>query len=239
MVRALGSWCETVLELLFPPRCQVCGTPDGFPLCEGCARQLRRIVPPVCQVCGRPLRGPEALVFTCVPCRRPGPIARLRAYGIYDGQLREAVHAFKFRKKAALATPLGHLLAEVVREDPVLSSADAIVPVPLHPRREAERGFNQADELGQVVSRVTGLRLVRGLVRVRPTAPQFELDEAERRRNVRGAFAVRAGVLGLRVLLVDDVVTTGSTLRECARALRRAGSPEVLAAVVAMTVRDP
>jgi ComF family protein len=179
------------------------------------------------------------LVFTCMPCRAKRPLLRVRAFGRYDGRLREAIHALKYGKHLALADPLGTALAHVVSGDPVLRTADVLVPVPLHPGRWSERGFNQAEELGRVAARRTGIPFRRLVVRMRPTVPQTELDEEERRRNVRGAFAVSGTAAGLRVLLVDDVVTTGSTLRECARALRRAGARDVYAAVVAMTVRDP
>lgn len=153
--------------------------------------------------------------------------------------MRDALHALKYRGRVALADPLGQALAEVVREDPILSAADALVPVPLHPRREAERGFNQSEELAKVVARQTGIPLLRTLVRVRPTAPQVGLPEVERRGNVRGAFAVRGPVRALRVLLVDDVITTGSTLAECARTIRGAGGEVVGAVTVAMALRDP
>lgn len=235
----LGPWTRALLDLLFPPRCQVCGAPDEFPLCRACWQGFPRIEPPVCPVCGRPLVGPPDLVFTCMPCRRKRPLIRVRAFGRYDGRLREAIHALKYGRNLALADPLGTALAQVVCGDPVLRTADALVPVPLHPRRWSERGFNQAEELARVAARRTGIPLRHLVVRVRPTVPQTELDEEERRRNVRGAFAVRGAATGLRVIVVDDVVTTGSTLRECARALRRAGARDVSAAVVALAVRDP
>lgn len=230
----LRPWWQAVLDLLFPPRCQVCGAPDGFPLCGKCWRSFPRLSAPVCQVCGRPLRGPPDLVFTCVRCRHRRDPVRVRAFGRYEGRLRDAVHALKYRGRLALAEPLGRGLAEVVAADPVLSSADAAVPVPLHPRRHARRGFNQAEEL----ARYLGRPVRTALVRVRDTPSQTELDEDERRRNVRGAFAVRGSVRGLRVVLVDDVVTTGSTLAECAAVLRAAGAAHVGAVAVAMALPE-
>ncbi len=238
LLERLRPWVETVLGLWFPPRCPVCGAAGTFPLCPDCLRRFPRIHPPTCQGCGRPLRGPADLVFTCVPCRRRRSPVRVRAYGLYEGTLREAVHALKYRGRIALAEPLGGALAEAVRGDPLLTAADVLVPVPLHPRREAERGFNQSEELARALARRARIPLLRALARVRPTVPQVDLPEAERRRNVRGAFAVRLAVGGLRVVLVDDVVTTGSTLAECARTLRRAGVEVVGAVVVAMAVRD-
>ncbi len=190
-------------------------------------------------MCGRPLRGPPDLAFTCVPCRHRRDPLRVRAFGRYEGALREAVHALKYRGKLGLVEPLGWGLAEVVAQEPRLCGVDAVVPVPLHPRREAQRGFNQAEELARVVSARLGRPVRRALVRVRDTPSQTELDEEQRRRNVREAFAVRGRVGGLRLLLVDDVVTTGSTLGECAAVLRRAGAEDVCAVAVAMVVPDP
>lgn len=238
LAEAVRPWVQAVLDLLFPPRCQVCGAPDQFPLCRDCWSGFPRLAPPVCETCGRPLRGPPDLRFTCVPCRNRRNRLRVRAFGRYEGRLREAVHALKYRDKLALSEPLGAALVEVVQPDPVLSAADAVVPVPLHPRRQAARGFNQAEEVARALGGAIGKPVLRALVRVRDTPSQTELDEGERRRNVRGAFRACADVRGLRLLLVDDVVTTGSTVAECARTLRAAGAAEVAAAAVAMAVPE-
>lgn len=236
LARVLRPWWLAGVDLLFPPRCQVCGRAGTFPLCEGCWLGFPRIERPVCQVCGRPLRGPRELVFVCVPCRHRRNPVRVRAFGRYDGRLRDAVHALKYRGRLALADPLGRALAQLLAQDARAATADALVPVPLHPRREAQRGFNQAEELARAVGRYLQRPTRRVLVRVRDTPSQTELDEDERRRNVRGAFAVRESVRGLRLVLVDDVVTTGSTLAECAAVLRAAGAAEVLGVALAMAL---
>jgi ComF family protein len=238
LARRLLPWWQAAADLLFPPRCQVCGRPDAFPLCGPCWLSFPRIRPPVCEVCGRPLRGPPDLRFVCVPCRHRRQGLRVRAFGRYEGPLREAVHALKYKGRLALAQPLGRALAEVVWTDEALGRADVLVPVPLHPRREAQRGFNQSEELARVLARCTGLPVHRALRRVRDTPSQTELGEDERRRNVRGAFEARGCVRGLRVVLVDDVVTTGSTLSECATVLRAAGAAEVCAVAVARAGGD-
>ncbi len=238
VARAVCAWREAVLDLLYPPRCQVCGGGGQFPLCRECWCSFPRIEPPVCRVCGKPLRGPPELAFTCPGCRRVREALRVRAFGRYEGRLRDAVAALKYRDKLALAQPLGTALAELVRQDPVLSVAEVVVPVPLHPRRQARRGFNQAEELARVVCRGIRRPLRRALVRVRDTPSQTELAQEDRRRNVKDAFAAREEVRGLRVLLVDDVVTTGSTVRECARALAGAGATAVGVAAVAMALPE-
>ncbi len=144
--------------------------------------------------------------------------------------MREAVHALKFGGKTALANPLGDLMAEAGPAVLPVEVVDCLVPVPLHPTREAERGFNQSMLLARRVSRRWGIPVrPRALRRQRFTRPQTDLDADERRRNVRGAFALsrRAAVDGRHVLLIDDVFTTGATVSECARVLLDAGAATV------------
>ncbi len=155
----------------------------------------------------------------------------------YDGVTRRAIHALKFRQWRSLAPLLGELLAETLRLRPI--QAEVVVPVPLSPRRERSRGFNQSALLAQELLRrdaMNGARLEPlALRRTRDTRPQFTLGASERAANVRDAFVcdVPASVEGRRVVLVDDVCTTGATLEECARALRDGGAALVMAAVVA------
>jgi ComF family protein len=194
-----------------------------------------------CPGCARIFAGLPADT-RCEECRRtPPPFEWVRAVGAYRDGLRAAVHALKFRGRVAVAAPLGALLAErgaalvgLTAADP--APIDAVVPVPLHPARLAERGFNQAELLAAPCARAWGRPLVTGaLVRTRPTRPQTELDAAERGANVAGAFAVRrpAALAGRRVLLVDDVLTTGATARAAARALREGGAAAVGVLVLA------
>ncbi|MDR7507537.1 MAG: ComF family protein, partial [Armatimonadota bacterium] len=200
-----------LLDLLFPAVCSVCREAGEYPLCSRCRAAFRLIRPPVCQRCGRPLRGPPDLVFTCIPCRHRRTYFRCaRARGIYDGPLRDAVCALKFGRCRAMARPLGEMVAEVVGSDPRME-ADVVVPVPLHRRRLRERGFNQAELLAVEAGRLLGLPVrSSALTRVRESPPQVGLGRDERRANVRGAFAAGDGVAGVRVLLVDDVLSTGS-----------------------------
>ncbi len=224
-------------DLFFPPACQVCDTLGDFPLCSRCRAGIPLIRLPVCRKCGKPLRGSPELIFTCVPCRhRRTYFACARAAGVYDGPLRDAIHALKFGRCQALAAPLGRLMAEVAATDPRLR-ADLVVPVPLHPRRLRERGFNQAELLAAEASRYLNVPLNPGaLRRVRPTDSQTALSRDDRRANVRTAFEVGEVLRGGRVLLVDDVVSTGATAAECARALRRGGVDEVVVVSAALAV---
>ncbi|MGH2347995.1 MAG: ComF family protein [bacterium] len=228
-----------ILDVLFPPACQVCRTPGPDVLCRACTDRFRLIRPPVCDRCGRPLRGPPDLLFTCVKCRgRRLGFAHARAAGVYEGTLRDAVHALKFRGRMTLGAPLGRVMADAAGAAPALEGCDAIVPVPLHPSRRTERGFNQAEVLAQEVAAALGLSLAPdALKRVRATRAQSELQLDERRTNVRGAFAAAAGGFQ-KVLLIDDVLSTGFTARECARALRAAGARKVVVLALARTVLE-
>jgi ComF family protein len=145
------------------------------------------------------------------------------SYGAYEGVLRDLIHLFKYDRIRTLARPLGELLAAAY---PRHERLDAIIPMPLHWRRFWRRGFNQSALLAGELSRRCGLPVIRAVRRVRPTAPQAGLTNARRRANVAGAFAPsrRARISGLRVLLVDDVMTTGATASACSRALKRAGA---------------
>ena len=173
----------------------------------------------------------------CRHCRSGAyAFERVRSYGVYDGALGEVIRLFKYRGVMALEGFLAERLAETVREECELSEIDAIVPVPLHRSRERGRGFNQSAVLAGALGRRIGLPVREALLlRHRKTRPQTGLTFAQRRLNVRGAFAVRAGVTidKLRILLVDDVYTTGATAHACARALRRAGARSVVVLTLA------
>ncbi len=173
----------------------------------------------------------------CRHCRSGAyAFERVRSYGVYDGVLGEVIRLFKYRGVMALKDFLAVRLAETAREEFELSEINAIVPVPLHRSRQRERGFNQSAVLAGALGRLLGLPVREALLlRHRKTRPQTGLTFAQRRLNVRGAFAVRAGVTidKLRILLVDDVYTTGATAHACARALRRAGARSVVVLTVA------
>lgn len=218
-------WTDLLLDLVFPPFCPVCAArlDEGRrdPLCGTCWSAIGRLEPPGCDDVGG--AGPDYA----------------RAAARYEGVVREALHAFKFRGRRALAAPLGDLLIEVVTGRLPAGAPDLLLPVPLHPRRERERGFNQAALLARRVGRAWGCPVREGvLVRTRATASQTELDAPARRDNVRAAFRVRrpAVVAGRHVVVVDDVLTTGATLAECARCLREAGARRVGVLTVARVV---
>lgn len=238
------------LDLVFPALCPVCTAPLGSgrrdPLCGPCWASIARVAPPCCHACGLPL-GPPATALQAsgrpgTPIVCPVCVVRAPAYdwaraaARYEGTAREALHAFKFEGRRALARPLADLLVEQCGAA-LPADLAAVLPVPLARERERARGFNQATLIGERVARRLGLPFERRwLVRVRATAPQSELAAADRSANVRGAFGASPEVRGHHVVLVDDVMTTGATLSECARALRAAGAVRVGALAVARVI---
>lgn len=228
--RFLRDLREGFLGLFFPAGdgCPACAGGAGE-ICAECAarfREFTRLAP--CPLCGR--FGAAASGGPCPDCRRNRPpFALARACAPYEGAVRTAVLRLKYGRCRALAGPLGEVMAEAARAEPAFGGAAALVPVPLSAARLRERGFNQADLLAREVGRRLGLPVVHALVKERDTPPQVRLPRTAREQNLKGAFrAVNHGMLGGQsVILVDDVLTTGSTLAAAARALREAGVSDV------------
>ena len=218
------------LDLVFPAVCPVCSDRLGpgrrDPLCGACWSAFARITPPWCDRCGAPATTvAESVCAVCAATPPPFDYARVAA--VYEGALREAVHALKFGGRRSLARPLGDLMRESCGRFEA-DRPDALVPVPLARARARERGFNQAELLAERVADKLGVRVrPRWLVRLRATAAQTELSATDRQVNVAGAFAAAPAVRDRHVVVVDDVMTTGATAAECARALRRAGARRV------------
>jgi ComF family protein len=238
------AWLDPLLDLLFPSICPVCRTRSDDarhrPFCRACWAALPRLHGPGCAICGTPYPGLGG-DMVCDGCRHapPPPYGFVRAVAEYRDGMRAAILALKYGRRAAVAGPLGALLAEVGvarLPAPPRAVADALVPIPLHPGRRSERGFNQAELLADACAAAWHLPVLRRAIRrVRATPPQTALDAAARRRNVAGAFAVvRPGeVAGRQLLLVDDVLTTGATAGAAAQALLDAGARAVGVLVLA------
>jgi len=218
-----------LLDLLFPPRCVSCRE-IGSLLCTKCRDEFELVEPPLCPHCGRPMTSDRL----CSLCRRePLQIDGIRSVAYFEGTLREVIHHFKYYNKQDLAIPLGKLMGDYWEKNPL--PAEIIVPVPLHVDRLRERGYNQAALLAREFGRSTGLPISENsLVRVRATRPQVELSVQERKENVCDAFRCSSAELkDRRVLLIDDVCTTGATLEACSIALRQADVRSVWALTLA------
>ena len=230
---------QGLVSLFYPPFCPTCSCPvdPGASLCAACAATASRIVPPFCAKCSQPFSGAITGAFTCANCEDrvlhfDAAVSAYRSRGV----VRKVMHDFKYRRQIHFRHLLGSWLAESLA-DPRLTGRrfDFVVPVPLHSARKRERGFNQAELLALSLRRLTGLPVVNALQRTRYTTTQTQFDRNERMENLRGAFRLRRGsnVQDLRMLLVDDVLTTGSTLSECAKVLKKAGAISVHAATAA------
>lgn len=229
----LRATLDAVTRLLLPPRCLHCGAPGaaGRDLCADCRDSLPHNAC-ACPRCALPIPQPAPACGRCL--KRPPPASAALAPFLYADPVDRWLPRFKFARDLAA----GRVLAELLLEDPrlptLVDGIDALVPLPLHRARLGERGYNQALELARPLARALDLRLRQDwLQRVRATAPQTGLDARARRRNLRGAFVADAAMRGQRVLLIDDVITTGSSMLEATRACRRAGAIEVRVLAVA------
>lgn len=234
------DWPAELFDWLLPDTCLGCGRLRrriGAPLglCRACHGRLVPVPPDSCATCARPLAGGRNLPLPrCGDCRQePPPFARLWALWRYQPPLDGVMAGLKFHRLDHLGTELAAAAAS--RLSPERDRWDLVAPVPLHWRRRLERGFNQAERIARPLAARLGLPAGTPLRRLRATRPQVSLPRAERLRGPRSAFALRRGaaVTGLRILLVDDVLTTGATAHACARALKAAGAVAVDVAVIA------
>jgi ComF family protein len=228
-----------LVSLFYPPACAGCAgiVAAGQHLCRVCADGAPRLRAPFCARCSQPFAGAITDTFTCANCQNrdlyfDAAVSAYRSRGV----VRQVMHDFKYNRQVHLRCVLAGWLADALN-DPRLAGRrfDLIIHVPLHPARGRERGFNQAELLARALSGRSGVRLDSALQRTRYTTTQTQFDRAERMQNLKGAFRLRRGsaVQDLRVLLIDDVLTTGSTLSECASVLKTAGALSVHAATAA------
>jgi len=233
---AMGLFAK-FLELVYPARCHICqafltgGEGGGIHFCDGCLNSMVKITSPLCHVCGTPFESRAEVDHLCGECMKKRPYFDvLAAPYLYEGGIMDAIHHVKYHGKTYIAESLGGLLAPFARERFGETRGLLMMPVPLHPRRLRERGFNQSLVLARAIGPELETRLdYISLRRTKYTQPQTGLKRNERGRNVRGAFGFAGGsdLKGKTVILVDDVATTGNTLNECARVLKKAGCERV------------
>lgn len=222
---------EAVLDALFPPRCPVCGelpAEEGRQICAACFSRLDFVKEPRCLRCGKTVF--DETVGLCADCeKRERSFERGFALLNYDDCMRRMVAEIKYKNRRSYLKPMARLLYLAYREQIADMRADCLAPVPLHPSRLRSRGFNQAELLAREIGRHAGIPVRADLlIRVKKTAAQNALNPEERARNLERAFAVRRPDPKLRrVILVDDIFTTGSTVEACAQALRAAGADEI------------
>ena len=221
------------LDLLFPKRCVGCGR-EGSYICPNCLRTSKRFFPPLCPLCGKPqING--VLCQDCVNWN--ARVDGIRSPFHFEGVIREAIHQLKYKQLSSISIQLSHLLHEYLITYPL--PADVLVAVPLHPKKLQERGFNQSALLARELGKLSGLPLVdECLIRKRFTPPQARTNSVnERWENVIGTFACRSNELANRkVLLIDDVATSGATLNACAKALKSSGVISVWGLVLAREI---
>jgi ComF family protein len=235
-----------IADLIFPPLCITCGMVleehASLPFCPPCTEGIHFIRSPLCPRCGIPFpvaEGNDHLCGECLVTERPYAVAR--AVGLYEKTLLTAIHLFKYRGKIGIGEVLGEIMADYAGGQWDMTVFSLIIPVPLHRKRLRERGFNQAVILARQIAKRFSLPLdFMTLRRERFTAPQVGLGREERCANVRMAFAVRKPekLAGRKILLVDDVTTTGSTLTECASVLTQAKAESVAILTLARALHD-
>jgi len=250
--RWLSEAGDALVSVFFPAGCRICNriltTASRIPICTDCLNSFVPVPEVACKVCGRPLAAfsPPASrdqALLCLACRdKTYAFDCARSFALYEGALVKAILFLKFEEIRPLGMWFAERLQEVVEKEKETLGADVVVPVPLHRQREKERGYNQAGLISRPLAR--RLRLPHRavlLMRTRPRPEKHILSLEERWESVRGAFATRPGsqVDNQRVLLVDDVLTTGATLDACSRALREAGAKSVIGLTVARAVLNP
>lgn len=224
---------KSLITFLYPAQCRHCGEnldpADGHYICKTCWQEVEFIERPYCETCGYPLQKLAALpdlISSCNQCPENPLFRKARAAAIYDTAVGTAFRLLKYSGKTVMASPLAELMIDTMPGFFGMDDYDCIVPVPLHKKRQRKRGYNQVELLGEKLSNATGIPMeIRNLVKITNTPPQVGLSYLERQKNVRGHFDVAdpSSFAGKRVMLIDDVYTTGATSGESARILLRKG----------------
>jgi len=236
-----APWSEAVLNFVYPPVCQLCNSArataaEGY-VCTDCVQRVRFVKPPFCERCGLPFEGSITAAFECSNCREMDlHFTSARSAVLAKDVVLEVIHRYKYNRALWFEPFLADLLVRAAAGELTPDNWDVIVPVPLHPTKARDREFNQAERLARRLSLATKIAFQnRWLKRIEPTRTQTLLTRAQRAENVRRAFSARRGLRlnGERIVLIDDVFTTGATTSACARALQTAGAGPVCVWTVA------
>jgi len=236
---------DDLLDFVYPQTCPICRNPlkrEEKDVCEECWKALAVLPSPYCPYCKSLIESEDEITnHQCPKLSRPGDrrILAVRSLGTFDDHYQKLIHRLKYEKKIQLGKRLAQKLGESISEENEFAGRDMVIPVPLHRARERERGFNQSEVVAEGISRAMGISLTKDILkRKRHTKDQTYLNAQQRAENVKGAFVVTQPekIDGKSVILVDDVMTTGATLNECARMLRDAGATRILAATLAVVV---
>jgi ComF family protein len=244
LLHPMRAILDAALAFVYPQVCQICGEEratfeEGF-VGPQCRATVRYIKPPFCARCGLPFEGAITSEFECSNCQgQEWHFTCARSVVVAREKMLEVIHRYKYQRALWFERYLGELLVTKAAPEISVGGWKWIVPVPLHPVKQREREFNQAERLARCLSKASGVPLNRGLLRrTEPTRTQTLLSRAERQANVRHAFSMKSGqhLTGERIVLIDDVFTTGATTGACARVLRSAGAGEVCVWTVARGV---
>lgn len=229
----MNALLKSLIIFLYPARCRYCGEnldpADGYYICKSCWQGVKFIEKPFCGVCGYPLDKNAALpdkITSCSNCPDGIWFRKARAIADYNSAVGEAIRLLKYSSKEVMAKPLAGLMFENMPKLLLAESYDYIIPVPLHKKKKRKRGYNQMELIGQWLSQLTGIPMEKhSLIKIRDNKPQTGLSGKEREANVNGVYDIRDPyrIADKRVLLIDDVMTTGATVNECARMLARKG----------------
>ncbi|MFA4858861.1 MAG: ComF family protein [Candidatus Margulisiibacteriota bacterium] len=241
------DYISAFLDLIFPPRCAVCKNVSSLMFCDSCLSKVKYLDSQRgCVYCGLP-KDPKfgRKVLLCKDCTRARPHFDLaRSLTIYEGVIRRAIHQFKFSNKKMLAEPLGKIIKSRLTAafpEIINCGAEVTIAVPLSDRRRSSRGFNQAEVLAKCAAECLGIPYQNEIItRSRETLPQFDLPKEKRSTNVSGAFRINnpKAIQDQRILLVDDIYTTGATVNECAKTLKQGGAAKVYVLTLARAVLD-
>ncbi len=234
ILKYVTGYLNHIIDFVLPNSCIVCGKETEHNLvCNDCLNLVANPRSPLCPHCGRPIEQAK----TCAFCRYEKILDYGRAFALYVPPVDTMIHHLKYRGKTRLANYFGTAMSVILKNDFYLQKADYLTPVPLFWLKKLRRTYNQAELLSKIINQESGIPVLNCLIRIRNTRTQTRLDHKKRQKNVNNAFRLKKefSVKDKKIILVDDVMTTGATIKECARVLKENGAKEVYSLVGAIT----